>query len=154
MTSLANLTTSQLKNIITIKEQIEALQSQLDSIVADGGEIPIPVTDSAAKKRRMSAAGRARIAAAQRARWAKVHGATDANEKPAKVKRKLSAAHKKKLIKALAKARRIRWGNAKAVAPKPAKKGKHRMSAAGRAAIRAAVNARWAKVRAAGKTKL
>jgi len=44
------------------------------------------------------------------------------------VKRRLSAAHRRKLIKALAKARKARWTNAKAAAGNAAPK-KHRMSA-------------------------
>ena len=63
-------------------------------------------------------------------------------------KRRLSAAHRRKLIKALARARKIRWAKAKATGTKPASK-KRRMSAAGRAAMSAAAKARWAKVRAA-----
>jgi hypothetical protein len=72
-------------------------------------------------------------------------------EAPTRAKRKyhMSAAHRRKLIKALAKARKIRWANAKA-----ARKGKRRMSKAGRAAISAAAKARWAKARAEGKTRL
>jgi hypothetical protein len=67
---------------------------------------------------------------------------------PAKsAKRRMSAAHRRKLIKALAKARKVRWSKAKAAAPDAAPK-KRRMSAAGRAAISAAAKARWAKVRA------
>jgi hypothetical protein len=66
---------------------------------------------------------------------------------PAKRKYHMTAAHKRKLIKALVRARRIRW----AKASKPAKKGKRRLSAAGRAAIIAATKARWAKVKAAKK---
>jgi hypothetical protein len=45
MTNLKDLTTNQLKSIIAIKEQIEALQGQIDSIVAGRGEIPIPLTE-------------------------------------------------------------------------------------------------------------
>jgi hypothetical protein len=66
---------------------------------------------------------------------------------PAKrTKRRLSAAHRRKLIKALAKARRVRWAKAKAAGTNAAPK-KRRMSAAGRASISAAAKARWAKVR-------
>jgi hypothetical protein len=67
---------------------------------------------------------------------------------PAPGKRKLSAAHRRKLIKALAKARRIRWAKAKAAGTAKAPK-QRRMSAAGRAAIAAAAKARWARFRAA-----
>ena len=77
-------------------------------------------------------------------------GAASATEAlvPAKPsKRRLSAAHRRKLIKALAKARKVRWARAKASGANAAPK-KRRMSAAGRAAISAAAKARWAKVRA------
>jgi hypothetical protein len=114
MTKLTDLTTSQLNHIIAIKEQIEALQAQMDSITAGGGEIPIPFTEAPAPTRR------------------KYH---------------MTAAHKRKLIKALARARKIRW----AKASKRAKKGKRRLSAAGRAAIIAGTKARWARVKAEGK---
>jgi anti-sigma28 factor (negative regulator of flagellin synthesis) len=68
---------------------------------------------------------------------------------PAKrAKRRLSAAHRRKLIKALAKARKMRWAKAKEARTNAVPK-KRRMSAAGRAAISAAAKARWARVRAA-----
>jgi hypothetical protein len=80
MTNLKDLTTSQLKSIVSIKEKIEALQGQIESIVAGGGgEIPIP----------------------------------SAEEAPVPAKRKLSAAHRRKLVMALAKARKIRWAKIK-----------------------------------------
>jgi hypothetical protein len=65
-----------------------------------------------------------------------------------RAKRRLSAAHRRKLIKALARARKIRWAKAKKNGTDAAPK-KRRMSAAGRAAISAAAKARWARVRAA-----
>jgi phage protein D len=68
---------------------------------------------------------------------------------PTRRKYHLSAAHKRKLIKALKKARKIRSAKLKA-----AKRGKRRMSRAGRAAISAAAKARWAKARAEGKNTL
>ncbi|MGA2544652.1 MAG: hypothetical protein ABSG78_24135 [Verrucomicrobiota bacterium] len=102
MTNLRDLTTSQLRGIIAIKQQIEALQGQIESIVAgsDGGEIPIP-----------SAAG-----------------------SPVPAKRNLSAAQRRKLVKALAKARKMRWAKIKGEAApdsKPAKKKGRRSSRAG-----------------------
>jgi len=65
-----------------------------------------------------------------------------------RIKRRLTAAHRRKLIKALAKARKIRWAKAKTAGTNSAPK-KRRMSKAGRAAISAAAKARWAKIRAA-----
>jgi hypothetical protein len=76
-----------------------------------------------------------------------VSGVTEAPVPGKPPKRRLSAAHRRKLIKALARARKIRWAKAKAAGTDAAPK-KRRMSAAGRAAISAAAKARWAKVRA------
>jgi len=115
MTKLTDLTTSQLNHIVAIKEQIEALQAQMDSITG-GGEIPIPFTEAPAPTRR------------------KYH---------------MTAAHRRKLVKALAKARKIRSAKLKA-----AKKKDRRSSPAVRAKLRAAAKARWAKVRAEGKKGL
>jgi hypothetical protein len=61
----------------------------------------------------------------------------------------LTAAHRRKLVKALAKARKIRSAKLKA-----AKKKDRRSSQAVRAKLRAAAKARWAKVRAEGKKGL
>ena len=110
VTDFKDLTTSQLRSIIAIKERVEALQSQIESIVADGGggEIPIP-------------------------------SAADA---PVPAKRKLSAAHRRKLIKALSKARKMRRARIKGEAAadsKPAKKKGRRSSRAGNKAREAEV---------------
>jgi hypothetical protein len=148
MINLTDLTTSQLNNIIAIKEKIEMLQSQIESI-ADGGETPI--SSKARKTRRgMSAAGRARIAAAQRARWAKLKGKGAKAAK--KGKRRLSAAGRAAII-AGAKAR---WAKAKgkAATAKAAKKKDRRSSPAVRAKLAAAAKARWAKAKAEGKMTL
>ena len=102
VTNLRDLTTSQLHRIIAIKEQIEALQGQIESIVAGGGGGGIPIPS--------------------------------AEEAPVPAKRKLSAAHRRKLVKALAKARKIRWAKIKGAAAtdsKPAKKKDRRRSPAG-----------------------
>jgi phage protein D len=118
MTNLTSLTSSQLKAIINIKERIEELQGQIDSIVAEGHDFPGPFAESPA---------------------------------PAKRKYKMTAAHKRKLIKALKRARKIRWAKAKS---KPAKGKDRRSSPAVRAKLAAAAKARWARVRAEGKTRL
>jgi hypothetical protein len=112
MTNLTSLTTSQLNQIIAIKEQIEALEAQINSI-AGGDEVPTPFTGEAPKKRR------------------------------------ISAAHRRKLVKALAKARKIRWARVKAAGKKD-----RRSSPAVRAKLAAAAKARWAKARAEGKKTL
>jgi hypothetical protein len=111
MTNLANLTTSQLHSIISIKEQIETLQGQIASIVSGGGEVPSLAAEEAPRKGRRSAAVRAKMAAAQRARWAKIKGNSVAPE-PAKAKkdRRSSPATRAKL----AAAAKARWAKARA----------------------------------------
>jgi hypothetical protein len=114
MTKLKDLTTGQIQRIIAVKEQIEALKGQIDSIAAGGGDgtgSSTPFSKAKPpKKRRMSRAGRAAIAAAARARWAKYRGNGAAKaEKPAKKRRKVSAAVKAKL----ASIARARWAKAK-----------------------------------------
>jgi len=126
--NLKDLTTAQLNRIISIKEQIESLQAEIDSIAsAGGGEVPVPAPDA----------------------------------KPARKKYKMSPAHRRNLLKALAKARKARWakikGTSTPVADKPAakeKKAKRTMSPAARAKIAAAARARWKLAKAAGKSTL
>ena len=107
MTNLKDLTVVQIQRIIDIKEQIEVLQNQLDSIEASEGPSPGAVQASA----------------------------------PAKRKYHMTAAHKRKLVKALARARAIRWakmkGRGPAKADEPAKK-KRKVSAAVKAKLAAA----------------
>jgi hypothetical protein len=131
MSSITNLSSSQLRQAADLKEKISALENELSQLL-DSTSRPVAVKPAAAaapkKKGGMSAAGRARIVAAQKARWAKVKGA-----KP-----------ETKAITATAKP-----GIAVNVTP-PAKK-KFTMSAAAKAKISAAAKARWAKVRGAKK---
>jgi hypothetical protein len=74
------------------REQCEL--SEIESIASGEGEIPIPSSvEAPKKKRRMSAAARARIAAGARARWVTVKGTSvTASEPTKKEKRRLSAA--------------------------------------------------------------
>ena len=109
MTNLTDLTTSQLRRVIAIKEQMEALQDQINSIVGDT-EIPVPSAVKVRKKRRLSAAGPARIAAAARARWAEFRGESAPKSKPARKRREVSAAVRARL----AASARARWRKAKA----------------------------------------
>jgi hypothetical protein len=112
MTNFEDLTSGQLNQIISIKEQIEALQGQIESIAGGGGNgVPSPFV-GAKKRRRMSAAGRAAIAAGQKARWAKAKGTKGKASAPVKKRRKMSAAAKAKI----AAAARARWAKAKAAA--------------------------------------
>jgi uncharacterized membrane protein YqiK len=113
MTNISNLTTTQLRQIIAIKEQIEKLEGEIDSIAGEGN-IPTPAADEAPRKRRRSAAVRARMASAQQARWAKIKGTGATDFKPARkdwrsspaVRAKLSAAAKRRWAKARAEGKR------------------------------------------------
>jgi hypothetical protein len=147
---MINATPSQLRKAADIQEKIQSLQEELSQLL--GSEVSTPAEPAAAKapnrkKGKMSAAGRAAIRAAQIARWAKIKGtspATTATKK--KAKKKMSA-------QGLAN---IRAGVAKRMAAqgKAVQKPKIRRSAAWRAAVSAAAKARWAKVKAAGKSRL
>jgi hypothetical protein len=109
MSDIQSLTVDQLCQILSIKQQIENLQSQLETIIGIG-VIPASFTVKRRKRHRMSAAGRAKIAAAQRARWAKVKGKTKPLRRPNKKDRRSSPAFRAKPA-ALARAR---WKKAKA----------------------------------------
>jgi hypothetical protein len=70
MKLLKDYSSADLRRIISIKEQIETLQTELQAF---GGETGNGAVGEPIKRgrRRMSAAGRARIAAAAKARWAR-----------------------------------------------------------------------------------
>jgi len=112
MSDLLSLTTKQLRRAADLKEKIEALNTELASILGAPASVSAKVPKKR-KKRGMSAAGRAAVAAAQKARWAKIKAAKPAAKAPAK-KRKMSAAGRAK-ISAAAKAR---WAKAKAAGKK------------------------------------
>ena len=109
MINLLSLTPKQLRRAADLKEKIEALNTELASILGS----PASVSAKPTKKRGMSAAGRAAVAAAQKARWAKIKATKPAAKAPAK-KRKMSAAGRAK-ISAAAKAR---WAKARAAGKK------------------------------------
>lgn len=126
MANLSELTTDQLRRAVAIKEQIEALQSELNSLTGEAAPRRgrPPGTSRVGRppgsgRRTMSAAARAAIAAAQRARWAKQKNEARAGKSSAN-----------------------------------GRKGKRKMSAAAKARISAAAKARWAKAKASGKNKL
>jgi hypothetical protein len=146
MTNISELTTNQLHKIVAIKERIEKLQGELESLVGGNGD-HTPSAPAPAGKRTMSAAARAKIAAAARDRWAKVKGTA-----PKTGKRKLSAAGRA----AISAAAKARWAKAKSSAPaeKTSKKKDRRMSPAVKAKLAEIARARWAKVKAAGKSTL
>ena len=143
---MITITPAQLRKAADIQERIQSLQDELGQIL--GGEESTPAqTIEAPAKRKFSAAAKARMRAAQKARWAKIKG-TAPSAKPASAprKRKMSA-------QGLAN---IRAGVAKRMAAqgKAVQKPKRKFSAAGLAALAAAAKRRWAKVKAAGKSKL
>ena len=119
--NLTDVSTDQLRSALQIKEQIESLEQQLNSLLSGSARIQSSTHPSSRRngRRTMSASARARIAAAQRARWAKL-------------KRNSSKIQSSK--------------NPSIRAGKP-----RRMSAAGRARIIAATKARWARFHAARK---
>ena len=109
MSNLLSLTPNQLRLAADLKEKIEALNTELASILGT----PPSVSTNAPKKRGMSVAGRAAIAAAQKARWAKIKGEKPAAKMPA-TRRKMSAAARAKI----AAAAKARWAKAKAAGKK------------------------------------
>ena len=104
MTPLQNLTVEQLRKLISIKEQIEALQREIEEL-AGGGSAALEIPKRRGRKK-MSLAERARLGAA--ARWGKVR-VTDAEAAPRK-RRKVSAAGRARM----AAAAKARWAKAKA----------------------------------------
>ena len=79
MSSLEQLTPSQLRQAASLKEKITSLEKELAGVLGE----PVPaaktlVTKPPKKKGKMSTAGRARVAAAQKVRWAKIRAAKKA----------------------------------------------------------------------------
>ena len=116
-----------LKEAISIKESIAALEARLEKLLprGGGGGTPDPfvktLSTPLAKKGRkgMSAASRARIAAAQRARWAKSKGTAPA-PKPAKKKGGISPEGRARLAAAM----KARWSAASKKGTTPLNAGK------------------------------
>jgi len=125
--NIHSLSLEQLKEVISIKEQIQALEAKLSKLGSEVSVAPTPVTAAPQKtgkgRRKMSAEARAKIAAAATARWARFRGNKAAKAAPA------------------AKAAVIK--TASAPAPKKGRK-KPVLSPEGRAKIVAALKARWA----------
>lgn len=104
-----SISAGQLRQAADIKEEIAALEKQLESILGGGGNgVPSPFAVRKAK-RKISDAGRLAIIAAQKLRWSKVKKSV----KPAK-KRTMSPAAKAKI----AAAGKARWKKAKAAGKK------------------------------------
>jgi hypothetical protein len=121
MSSITNLTPSQLRQAADLKEKITALENQLNQLTGATTQSVAakPAVAKAPKKKGgMSAAGKAKIAAAQRARWAKVKAAkpvVKAAASPAPKKKGGMSAEGRARIAAAAKAR---WAKAKAAGKK------------------------------------
>jgi hypothetical protein len=101
MNLLKDYSSADLRRIISLKEQIETLETELEAF---GGERGNGVVGEPIKrgKRRMSAFARRKIGLAQKARWAKVKGIEVASTAPKR--RRMSAAGRAR-IAAAAKAR-------------------------------------------------
>jgi len=97
---------AELRQVISIKEQIEALQKQLAEF-GDGLGNGLPETTTAPPRRKMSTAARRKIGLAQKARWAKRKGIEPA---AAPAKRRMSAAGRARI----AAAARARWARIRA----------------------------------------
>jgi hypothetical protein len=145
-------TLAQLKQAVTIAEQIEKLQAELHELMG-GAAFPAVaakvVAASVVKtgKRTMSAEAREKIAAAHRARWAKSTSVAKPVAKSTSGKRFVSAESRAKM----AAAQHARWAKkngGSAPAAKPVKK-KGGLSPEGRARIVAALKARHAAARKA-----
>jgi hypothetical protein len=167
MSAITNLTPQQLRQAADLKEEIGALENQLNQLVGGSSPAkPAAAKPAPRKKGGMSAEGKARIIAAQKARWAKIKAAKSAAKsavkpaaKPAPKKKGGMSAEGKARIIAAQKARWAKIKAAKAAAPtpqpaakpagQPAAKGK--LSAAAKAALSAKLKAFWAKKKAAGK---
>lgn len=112
MTELQNLTVAQLRQVISIKEQIESLNAELEAITSNGAAAASPPIQGRGVYKR-SKAVRTAMAAAQKARWAKIKGGkTETAEVGAapKKRRKMSAAGRASMAAAAKK----RWAKAKA----------------------------------------
>ena len=116
--NLSNLTPAQLRKAANLKEQIEALNKQLGSILGGTGISATIKAGNPVKKGGMSAAGRARIVAAQKLRWAKIKAAKPVSvvkaaptAKPAKKKGTISPEG----IARIKAAQKARWAKIRAV---------------------------------------
>lgn len=110
MSSLLSLTSAQLKRAANLKDKVEALTKQLDSLL---GSSTLANVATPKAKRKMSASARAKIAAAQKARWAKTKTSAPVAKTPAKPvvkKSKISAAGRARI----AAAAKARWAKVKA----------------------------------------
>jgi hypothetical protein len=164
--SLSDLTVTELRKVLQIKEQIATLENELTKVIGSSASAapaakPVKLGRPPGKgkrggRRKMGPEARARIAAAQRARWAKTRGETIAVAAPTPGKRGGRRKMSPEARARIGAAHRARWAAsragkpAKAAAPaKPAGKrgGRRKMSPEARERIAAAQRARWAASR-------
>ncbi len=69
---MTSLTAVQLRKAASIREKIDRLQAELDSILGGLSAAKSTPNSTVKPKRKMSAVARARMAAAAKARWAKL----------------------------------------------------------------------------------
>jgi hypothetical protein len=136
-----------LEEAISIRRQIDTLESRLSSILG-GRALPTTTTTTrAAGARYFSPSTRAKLAAAAKARWARLRG--PAPTTPAKKKGQLTPAGRRKLSQLM----KARWAARRKSAGKkaaPAKK-KGTLTPAGRRKLSELMKARWAARRKAAK---
>jgi hypothetical protein len=107
MTTLQNLSVSQLRKLAAIKEKIERLEAKLGSLIGERAGRP----PAAPKRRVLSAVAKARIAAGQRRRWARLKGGAVSKAPAANGRRRKFSAATRARLAASAKAR---WAKVKA----------------------------------------
>ena len=116
MSNIHDLSLSQLRRAVEIKERIESLQQELASLTGESSPRASTTSNGTTGRRKMSAAARAKIRAGQLARWARIKGKS---HKPAKA----ATASKKRKVSPSVRARlaeiaRKRWAAAKAAGKK------------------------------------
>jgi hypothetical protein len=144
---MLNITPTQLRKAADIQERIQSLQYELNEILGTPGPAETAETEAPRKKWKVGAAGRARMRAVQLARWAKIKGTAPSEGPAPKKRRKMSAEGLANIRAGAAK----RWAAQGKAVQKPKKKRK--MTAAWRAALERAWEARRAKTKAAAKGK-
>jgi hypothetical protein len=70
MNDLLKISSAKLKRIISLRKQIERLETRLEKLAAQA--VPTSAPGQRRKRRKMSAAGRKAISKAAKARWAKI----------------------------------------------------------------------------------
>ena len=160
---------TQLKQALSIAEQIQKLEAELASLVGGGSAIKSIIEAASTPvlkfgKRTMSAATKAKMRASQQTRWAMNKGAQAVNEVVKtektlvkKAKRTMSPAARARI----AAAAKARWAKIKGavvdtaeaavalVMPKAKNKAKRKISPEARAKMAAAAKKRWAAKKAA-----